>query len=501
METQEQLTFLQNDLHKKENGEYNDGYVIITQFMPGGQVMNLPVKASDLADELVKYNGLDDVFYSVNTSYNGHRSSNNIRQLVALYADIDIKEEMDELSRKRKKREIIKKLNKLSKLKIIPAPSFLIDSGGGIHVYWAIKDLPYQATWMWQAVEDHVLFALNSNGIQVDNSVRDSARILRSPGSKNNGKTCEVISRSCIRYDLHDLYNDMIPAPARGPKADPKARAKTLEQIICEGGKIELSSLGYKSKKEMIKNISDTVMSFPKSRFTPYTLHQARLTDITTLCHLRNWDMEGYRNAVMHCYVYWKGIIIRDEEMLLEEATAFNNRFKKPMPTSSLMTIVRSARKAVKKFLKYEEDVKNNVRRRVTKGMRDKPGYWYKNTTLINMLDITPEEQERMITIIEVKEKRSRWNNKKKSLRRNEEGLLEEEILRRNQFIVIAKLKQDGTSMVKIAKALGKDRKTLREKINKTYNKVNYTEIENAIINNEYSEEDIDTIMKNTVII
>lgn len=492
-----QLSFLQDDLHLKNNGSYNDGYVTITKFMPDGGIINVPIKACEMAETLIKYIGDDNVFYSVNTSYNGNRSSDNIRQLVSLYADIDLKENMPELDRKRKKNEICNLLRVLADKNIIPLPSFLVDSGGGIHAYWAIKDLPYQVTWMWQAVEDHILFMLKANGVPIDSAVRDCARMLRSPGSKNGTRDCEVIFRSCIKYDLKDLYDTLIPAPARGPKADPKARLKLIKTIVEDGGKIPLKNL--RCGKEMIKGISDCITSISNCKFTSYTLHQARLQDLKTLCNLRDWDLEGYRNSIMHCYVYWLGIIVRDEDNLLQEALSFNSRFIKPLPISSTRAIVRSALKRVRDFLKYEEDIRRGVPRRVSKGMRDKPGYWYKNITLINMLDISEEEQARMITIMEIQEKRKRKNKKRREDRRSDEGLLPTEIKRRNQFIVIAKLKEDGESFKTIAKLLDADGKTLRKKINKKYDKINYSEIELAVINNKYSKRDIKNILKNTI--
>lgn len=483
---EEQLSFLQEDLHKKDNGEYNDGYVTVTRFTPDGGIENTPIKASEMAETLIKYIGEDNVFYSVNTSYNGDRKSDNIRQLVSLYADIDLKEDMPELDRKRRKNEICNLLRELANKNIIPLPSFLVDSGGGIHSYWAIKDLPYQVTWMWQAVEDHILFMLKSSGVPIDSAVRDCARLLRSPGSKNGSRSCEVIFRSCLRYDLKDLYDSLIPTPARGPKADPKARLQVINTIIESGGKIPLKSL--RCHKEMIKGISDCITSISNCKFTSYTLHQARLQDIKTLCNLRDWDLEGYRNSIMHCYVYWLGIIVRDEDNLLREALSFNSRFNKPLPISSIRAIVRSALKRVRDFIKYEEDIKSGVPRRVSKGMRDKPGYWYKNITLINMLDITPEEQARMITIMEIQEKRKREAKRKRTKRRNDEGLLPTEIKRRNQFILIARLQLENLSFREISKKIGVDRRTIREKINNKYNRINYNEIMTAVTDGYYAE-------------
>ncbi len=47
-------------------------------------------------------------------------------------------------------------------------------------------------------------------------------------------------------------------------------------------------------------------------------------------------------------------------------------------------------------------------------GMKDKGDYWYKNSTLLEALSITPEEQKHMTTIIGLEEKYRRNNAKRK---------------------------------------------------------------------------------------
>lgn len=61
-------------------------------------------------------------------------------------------------------------------------------------------------------------------------------------------------------------------------------------------------------------------------------------------------------------------------------------------------------------------------RKRVSKGMRDKEGYWYKNETLIERLGITSKEQKHMKTISGTEEKYDRNNKRRRAKRRNEKG-------------------------------------------------------------------------------
>ncbi|MGV3152956.1 hypothetical protein ACEE71_12195, partial [Sarcina ventriculi] len=67
---------------------------------------------------------------------------------------------------------------------------------------------------------------------------------------------------------------------------------------------------------------------------------------------------------------------------------------------------------------------------------------------------------------------------RQKAKYRNEEGLKKTEVKRRNQFILVARMELQGMSYRAIAKELGySDHKGITRKINKLYDKINYSEI------------------------
>ncbi len=82
------------------------------------------------------------------------------------------------------------------------------------------------------------------------------------------------------------------------------------------------------------------------------------------------------------------------------------------------MFIQKHKTKILSKSIGYEQGLRSGEQKRVSKGMRDKEGYWYKNTILIERLGITANEQKHMKTIIGTDEKYERNNE-----RRNENGL------------------------------------------------------------------------------
>ena len=85
--------------------------------------------------------------------------------------------------------------------------------------------------------------------------------------------------------------------------------------------------------------------------------------------------------------------------------------------------------------------------------MRDKAGYWYKNETLIERLDITEAEQRHMKTIIGIRIKYDRNNAKRTP--RNENGLTKKQQELKDEELKIKELRKNGLSMQKIAEELG----------------------------------------------
>ena len=60
----------------------------------------------------------------------------------------------------------------------------------------------------------------------------------------------------------------------------------------------------------------------------------------------------------------------------------FNNAFTEPLKETEVQAVLRCIPKAIDKFIAYEQGLRSGERKRVSKGMRDKEGYWYKNETL-----------------------------------------------------------------------------------------------------------------------
>ena len=307
----------------------------------------------------------------------------------------------------------------------------VVSSGRGMHLYWRIEDAPYQALSTWQELEDYLYYQLKHLG--ADKKATDPARVLRMPGTINsrNDAKCEVkfISNEepYSMYDLREKY------------------------------------LGYKPKRfkevEVEKKVNNkTVKSKVINYFTSYSLHITRAEDIVTLCKLRDYNVTGYRNKILHCYAYWLGVTVRDTDSLEEAINELNNKFTQPMKQTEVNAILRYVPKAIDKFIDYEQGLRAGKVKRVSKGMRDKVGYWYKNETIIELLDITIEEQRQLKTIIGTQVKYERNNIRRKENRKNKAGLTAKQQALADLRTKVLELREQGMSIRKIASELGKSR-------------------------------------------
>ena len=407
-----------------------DGYIQIMQLKNKEVVDIKNYKGMTVLEALEKHTGKKDVFITPNSTYNGRRDSKNIRQFRALYIDLDYNAYSFN--------QLVYEMWELVLDKKIPKPTMVVASGRGAHVYWRIEHAPYQALSTWQELEDYLCKQLKHLG--ADEKATDAARVLRLPdtiNSRNNAECKVMIINDKITYSMYDLRDKYL-----------KWKPKAFKEIEVEN-------------KVNNKKIKSKVLQF----FTSYTLHIARAEDILTLCKLRKYKVTGYRNMILHCYAYWIGVTTRESSKLAEVVNELNNSFTESLKQNEVDAILRCVPKAIDKFLDYEQGLRSGEVKRVSKGMRDKGGYWYKNETLIERLDITLEEQKHLKTIIstEVKYDRRRVKDRedKKERRRNEQGLTPKQQELKDLKVKVLELKEKGLSIRKIAQILDKSKGTI----------------------------------------
>ncbi|QPJ86766.1 DNA-binding response regulator (plasmid) [Sarcina sp. JB2] len=351
-----------------------------------------------------------NVYITLNTFYKTYRRIECIKELNALFIDLDT------YKTGFTKEQILINLNENHFKQSMPIPNFIIDSGRGLYLIWLIKKVPSMALPLWKAVEEYFYKTLKEFG--ADRQALDATRILRVPGSFNSKTHTEVkiIDNYDYLYELREIQSEYMPelsekAPVR------RGRPKKVKYI-------------YRER----------------------SLYYTRLQDIIKLCELRGYDLKGQRELILFLYRYYLCYFTEDVEKSLNDTLELNSMFRQSL---SEREVIRATKSAETVFKDKNKD------------------YKYKNETLINLLEITEEEQKEMKTIIskdEYKRRKKLRNTKAYENKLKTQGKLseKEKLLQRRVKIkdLLAKgLKQkDICSQLNISKdTYLRDRKYLKE--------------------------------------
>lgn len=358
----EQLDAAKHHVLFQHNPQNTDGFITIAKKdHETGRFLQAHYKPEELADHLTEVMG-EDVFFSQNTFYRKARRIETIRQLRSLYVDLDF------YIFNYSPDWILGKLELEFYRQSIPEPNLIIFSGQGIVLIWMIEPVPYMALPLWQAVQNYLIKQLKPLG--GDPKAADAARIFRIAGSTSskNGNEVRVQYRHDYRYTLRDIQDEYLPelAPRRQAQKKP----------------------GRKKKIVHLFNI--------------YSLHSARLHDLSTLVTIRDGEMTNYRELTLFLYRYWCCCFTGDPQEALQQTLDFNQTFTCPLPEREAVRATRSAEKAFS--AKSDKEANERAKAMGYPGA----GYRISNAKIIDWLDITPEEQTHMKTIISTKEKNRR---------------------------------------------------------------------------------------------
>ena len=337
-----------------------------------------------------------DVYISQNTFNNRSRRLTHLKELKALYIDIDC-------YKVNLSKEATKYFLENDLYGQIPVPNMLIDSGRGLYYIIFLENTKVEDLPKWQLVERYLYEKLKNLG--ADNKALDATRVLRVVGSTNskNNELVKVIDTYDYQYTLDEIIENYIPEVNEDRKEKQKPK-------------------GVRKKGRKKKFVS---------LFNLYNLYYTRFKDIKKLVEIRNYEMTGYREVTLFLIRYFLNVYHGDDDLVMEEVIEINNSFTEPLEINEVFNATRSG------AIGATESV-----------------YKYSNDKLIKLLDITPSEQKEMATIIGKSEKYYRNNKNRREQRRNEEGLTNKEADKLKNEERILELKRKKYTLKQISKEL-----------------------------------------------
>lgn len=339
--------------------------------------------------DLLKAVGDSNCYISMNTFFKPQRRIETVKELKHLYIDLDC------YGKGYTKAAVLYELEKEFFNKKIPMPNLIIDSGRGIYLIWTIEIVPKMALPLWKAIENYLYKILKEFG--ADPKALDPTRVLRIGGTLNtkSNTMVQMLDRYEYVYSLREIQKEYLPEIPEKPQ---KAKGRPNKVV---------------------------------SLFNKYSLHHARFEDLITICELREYDVKGMREHILFLYRYWTCCFVSDPREALRMTLELNEEFRQPLGANEVERATQSAERA---YLSKDKE------------------YNYKNTTLIELLEISEEEQKKLKTIIGTKEKYRRKNEKRTP--RNEEGLTDKQKELKELKAKVMELRDKGMTIRTIGETL-----------------------------------------------
>lgn len=330
-----------------------------------------------------------------------------VRHLNALFADIDCYKEGIPIN------DVLSAIAFQVKHERILEPTMINFTGRGLCVIWKIEDVPghsQRARNLYNHIQTYIYELFKELG--ADRQAKDISHVFRIPGTINS-KTGETVR--FLQVNEENVYT-----------------LREFQQFVDPFEEYKDYKPGR--KKKSVKR--GEVKRLPVRN--NFTMDASRCADLEYLCKMRDYDMKGYRNFVLHIYGYFYCKAHGLEADVLGAVQELNERFIEPYKTREVESIVRSVQAA------YKAHLQNPAK-----------GYNYKHKSIIDALDISEEEQAEMRVLITPGEKKARKNERERAARRDESGMTKRQADKTYLVERVKELKERGMKQKDIAEMLG----------------------------------------------
>jgi len=257
----------------------------------------------------------------------------------------------------------------------IPAPSLIVFSGRGIQAKWLLEHaIPRAALPRWNACQRYLVDRLT--GLGADPAAKDASRVLRLVNTVNSksGEICRVIhiehgvDGQPLRYSFEYLAEMLLPVARWDIEQQQKERIERRQLKLLPGG-----------KTNNLRNFSGRQLAWD------------RLEDLRRLAELRGGVSEGVRMQ----HLFW-----RLNFLLLSGATHSSRMYYEAAALARELDPAWNYRSAELMTL-YGKAKAYEAGEKVELGGRSfVPLYTPRNDTLINLFQITDDEQRELRTLI-----------------------------------------------------------------------------------------------------
>lgn len=408
-------------------------------------------------------------YLSVSTFKNGKtRSEWNVKEVKRLYVDMDAHENPINLDEAKLLRDYI--LENWLDGEDLPEPNYIIFSGRGLQFLFTLTGCNNVPEWqryqsallnacqkLLEELKHHSIseasIVADEHNVSID-MLKDAARVMRVPDTKNqkvNVDTELLYENEANEYTLNELNttftafsDDNLPTieekkTKKKVKSDKGKKKKTKSEPTERD--VDLSGIDMDGKQVIDPHFFEIIDKTIKPR----------LSDLETLIRLRNevGIDAGYRNNLIAICIPTLVSCGYKNDDVVKEAHRINSLFNKPLKNAEVNDWLNSC-------LKKKEIINADGKKGVSRVY-----YRFYTNTIIDKLQITPEEQEAMKVLCDekLKRKRNREKNKERQNANRREVYAEKTADKRKakeeRNNRIKELNADGMSVRQIAKTVG----------------------------------------------
>ncbi len=414
-------------------------------------------------------------YLSVSTFWNGSsRREANVKEVKRLYIDMDAHDNPINLDEAKLLSDYMVD-NWFDECEL-PEPSYIIFSGHGLQVLFTLDGCNSVPEWkqyqiallkscqeLLKELKDHSLSEASvvavEHDVEIDN-LKDAARVLRVPNTTNYKPNQEYVPVKLLYqnedhvYTLNELNayyeafsDDNLVTEEKKKKTEKKAKSEPTERDV------DLSGIDMDEKQGIDPHFFEII----EKTIRP------RLSDLETLIKLRNEAGldSGYRNNLIAIAIPTLVSCGYKNDEVVKEAHRINSLFNKPLKNAEVNDWLNSC-------LKKKEIVNADGGKGFSRVF-----YRFYTNTIIEKLQITPEEQEAMKVLCDEALKKKRSRDKQKDVQnanRREvyaQKTADKRKAKEERNNRIKELSTDGMSVRQIAKQLGVNASTVSRVLKK----------------------------------
>lgn len=294
----------------------------------------------------------------------------------------------------------------------IPHPSYIISSGRGLYLKW-IFSAPISAAhvYRWDALQTALVTLYHVIG--ADMNARDASRVLRVVGSTNSasgGSSVTPIWQFGSDHSFNELSEAVANVNLPELKIESAVKLKRVQARIkklqdgCPTAALDIARQ-QKATIEHLRNFSSQHQPIMLNDMSLLQLNWQRFIDLRDLAIMRGGINSGSRDLTlfwMGAFLGQSGIVTPDnfETEMSDLASGFPGQDFQPMQDGSMSSLLNR----LKARQRGEKVIFN--------GSSYTSMYTPTNSKLIDIFEITPEEQASLSTIIDAREKQVRSDAK-----------------------------------------------------------------------------------------